>query len=248
MNFTLPHIDPKAIERGTVDLVAGLAPWLAPVPTAYMVAHAALNRLKWPLPVAVAGAAALEALGITTATVALTLYEYNQGRKAGQPEAPFKLAVALVGIYFVSAVTLSGLLEIFPALTTWAPAIFPVLTLAGVGALALRSDHDRRLQAIADEKAERKAERAAARAAKAETVKNRGEQTADLDRLKAGKQAALDARIDRMLDVYAAEPMATPSEAARQVGVSRQTIYSYLDQLEQAGKIRRNGHGVEILK
>lgn len=246
MNFTLP--DPKAIERTAVGFVAGLAPWLAPVPTAYMVANAALERLKWPLPVAIAGAVALEALGITTGTIALTLYEYNQGRKAGQPEAPFKLAAALVGVYFVSAVTLAALVDIFPELIKAAPALFPVLTMAGVGALALRSDHDRRLQAIADEKAERKADRQAARAAKAGSVKNQGEQTADLDRLKAGKQAALDARIGRMLDVYAGDPMSTPSEAARQVGVSRQTIYTYLDQLEQAGKIRRNGHGVEILK
>jgi len=30
--------------------------------------------------------------------------------------------------------------------------------------------------------------------------------------------------------------------------MSRQTVYSYLERLETEGRIRRNGHGVEIIK
>jgi DeoR/GlpR family transcriptional regulator of sugar metabolism len=38
------------------------------------------------------------------------------------------------------------------------------------------------------------------------------------------------------------------SDAARLLNVSRQTIYSYLEQLETAGKIRRTDQGVEVLE
>lgn len=37
------------------------------------------------------------------------------------------------------------------------------------------------------------------------------------------------------------------SDAARQMGISRQTLYSYIERLEQKGQLRRNGHGVEVL-
>jgi len=38
------------------------------------------------------------------------------------------------------------------------------------------------------------------------------------------------------------------TDAARTLKMSRQTIYTYLDRLEDDGRIRRNGHGVEVLE
>jgi len=50
------------------------------------------------------------------------------------------------------------------------------------------------------------------------------------------------------LDAFRDNPSLGISDAARALDVSRQTIYSYMDQLEHSGKIRRNGHGVEVLE
>ncbi|NVN93566.1 MAG: HTH domain-containing protein, partial [Desulfuromonadales bacterium] len=36
--------------------------------------------------------------------------------------------------------------------------------------------------------------------------------------------------------------------AAKKLNVSRTTVYNYLDQLEDKGRIRRNGNGIEVLE
>ena len=70
----------------------------------------------------------------------------------------------------------------------------------------------------------------------------------NLNRLQAGRKAKLDNRLARLLDTFRVNPTLGISDAARTLDVSRQTIYSYMDQLEHSGKIRRNGHGVEVLE
>jgi DeoR/GlpR family transcriptional regulator of sugar metabolism len=50
------------------------------------------------------------------------------------------------------------------------------------------------------------------------------------------------------LDIYHTNPSLGISDAARLLNVSRQTIYSYLEQLENAGKIRRTNQGIEVLE
>jgi DNA-binding GntR family transcriptional regulator len=48
---------------------------------------------------------------------------------------------------------------------------------------------------------------------------------------------------------YASNPDAGPTEVGRAIGVSRQTVYNYLAELEAAGRIARNdGKGVAVLK
>ncbi len=53
----------------------------------------------------------------------------------------------------------------------------------------------------------------------------------------AAKAAALDILIGHL----SSHPDATVTELARLVNRSRQTVYNYLDELEQAGKVHRNG-------
>jgi hypothetical protein len=155
------------IETRAVTIVSRLAPWLSPLPTAYLVARAAVNHLAWPLPMAVVGALIVETLGLATAVTALELYQYNRSKRQADPTAPFLLAVVLVVIYFASAIILTVLLDIAPLLAVYSQAIFPVLGLVGVLNLAVRSDHAARLAAIEQEKADRKAERAAQKAERA---------------------------------------------------------------------------------
>jgi hypothetical protein len=246
MNIT--RID--VIEGAAIDLAARIAPWAAPLPTAYLVGRATVNHLAWPVWVGVVAAAIVESLGLATTSTALELYQHNTGKRKTDPAAPFALAGLLVGVYFVVATGLTVLLDIAPGLATYAPAIFPGLSLVGVTVLALRFDHRRRLAAIEAEKAERKAERQTKRQTTnqgtAKTATKPGDLLTMLDMARAGQKAKLEARLDALVDACADNPNLTPTEAARLLGVSRQTIYSYVDTLRNAGRLHKNGAGWEV--
>ena len=87
----LRNID--SFENGAIDLVAKIAPWCAPVPTAYLVGRATVTHLEWPVPIGVLAAAVIESLGLVTCATALDLYQFNQNRRKNDPPAPFLLAV-----------------------------------------------------------------------------------------------------------------------------------------------------------
>jgi len=247
-------------ENGAIDLVAKVAPWFAPIPTAYLVGRATVNHLEWPVAIGVLAAGVIESLGLVTCATALDLYQFNQNRRKNDPPAPFWLAAFLIFLYFIVAVLLTVVLDTQPSWSVIAPAIFPFLSLAGVTVIALRKDYQKRLQRIADEKAERKAERqvnhefqrqdlnSLFEPSASNKLSNNGHLDMNLNRLQAGRKAKLDNRLDKLLDAFRDNPSMGISDAARVLNVSRQTIYSYIDQLEHSGKIRRNGHGVEVLE
>ncbi|MFM8321277.1 MAG: winged helix-turn-helix transcriptional regulator [Chloroflexota bacterium] len=244
----------RRIESALTDLAAGLVPWLAPIPSAYLVGRASIEYLAWPVPVAIVAAVIVEGLGLSSVATALELREYNATRRKTDPAAPFWLAAALAGAYLLTAITLVVLLDLVPSLAHVAPAIWPVLSLVGAVTLAVRADHRRRLASLATEAAERKAERKANRQGERQAAPPADRQIpsnnpitdTSLDKLQAGKKAAQAARLDTLLDLYLDNPDLTPSEAARRLGVSRQTIYTYLGELETAGRIHRNGR-TEVL-
>jgi hypothetical protein len=157
-------MDIAKIEANATNAVARVAPWLSPVPTAFLIGRATLVHLTWPLPVAVVAAVVVECLGLSTINTALELREYNASRKKSDPVAPFAVALVLAGVYFATAITLTVALDTLPLLARYAPAIFPILSLCGVTTLAMRADHRRRLDAIVGERAERKAARREAQA------------------------------------------------------------------------------------
>jgi len=247
-------------EKNVIDLVAKIAPWFAPIPTAYLVGRATVVHLEWPPAIGFLAAVVIESLGLVSCATALDLYQFNQNRRKNDPPAPFGLAVIMILIYFVVAVFLTIVLDIQPDWSLVAPAIFPVLSLVGVTEIALRKNYQDRIQKIANEKADRKAERQASssnkrqdlqgsgRASLSDMLSNNGQLDMNLTRLQAGRKAKLDSRLDRLLDTFRTNPNLGISDAARLLNVSRQTIYSYLEQLEQAGKIRRSGQGIEVLE
>ena len=149
----------EKLEHTITDLAARLGPLLGPAPTAWLVGRATSTHLGWPWPVAVVAALVIECLGLAATATALTLWNYNKDKRKSDPSAPVGLALALVGVYFVTATGLTVALDIAPALATYAPAIFPALSLTATGLLALRADHRRRLAAIEADKAERRAAR-----------------------------------------------------------------------------------------
>ena len=245
------------LEKNAIKIVAKLSPWLAPFPSAYFVARAAMVHLHLPLPVGVIVAAIIETLGLATVHTALWAYDWNAHKRKTDPSAPIGLTVALGSIYVVATLGLVVFLEVWPALAVYAPALFPALAVVGALNLAMISRQEQREAAVKLQKAERKAVRQAQRQASRQVthVELSGESSrtavlnASLDAARQTRKARRDTRLDALLTFYASNPDAGPTEAGRAIGVSRQTVYTYLAELEAAGRIvRSDGSGIEILE
>lgn len=109
--------------------------------------------------VALAGALALEILGISTVSTALMLRDYNASKLKTDPAAPIKLAYVLTGVYLVSAQLVVLFVEIVPSVVRWVSGLFPFISLTGGVVISLRADHRRRLTAVKQAADDRKAAR-----------------------------------------------------------------------------------------
>ncbi len=150
-----------------ISLIAIIAPFLALVPTAWLVYARTIRHLGWPWPVAVFAAVGLEALGLVISLTGLDAWTWNRAKRKSDPSAPVALPVALLVVYFVAAELLTVGLDIATGPVTVAKcsqAVFPILGLAGMVTLAARFDQARRVQEVAAGKAEKKAERLQKRA------------------------------------------------------------------------------------
>jgi hypothetical protein len=263
----------NSLEAKVTDFIAGLVPWLAPIPSAVLVANATLKHLGWSQPVAIVAGLIIEGLGLTSTSTALTLWDWNARRPTNEPKAPFWLAGLMVGVYLVSTIGLTVVLDMDVALVHIAPAVFPILALVGTINIALRQQHKNRLARISDaeqaariaahkaeterkseeerKRLERKADRDARRQASVnqsvQQLSNNGTVDVFVDRLQAGKAAKKATIIDAMLNVYRDNPHMGDTELGGRVGVTRQTVYNYRKELEAAGRVHVNGNGVEVL-
>lgn len=239
------------LEKGLVEIVAKTAPWLAPFPSAYFVARSGIAHLALPVLVAIIVAAIIETLGIATVHTALWHADWNTHKRKSDPTAPTVLAASLAGVYFVTTIGLTVLLEIAPSLSTFAPALFPALAIVGSVNLALISRQRQREEAVKEESEQRKAERqsrrkagAAAGHARASSIGlNTADFNASLDVARQARKSNVDARVGALLTFYLDNPDAGPTEAGVAIGVSRQTVYTYLDRLEREGRIARGANG-----
>lgn len=147
------------LENAVVEIASKIGPILAPAPTAFLVGRASIEHLNWPLPVGVIAALVIECLGLATTGLALDLWRYRKSKRKTDPPAPLALAISLIVVYFIVAIALTVALDINPELARFAPAIFPMLSLAGVSVLALRVDHRGKLAEIERGKTERRQKR-----------------------------------------------------------------------------------------
>ena len=150
----------SVFDGAAVAIVAKLAPWLAPLPTAWLVYDRTQQHLDWPWWVALIAGLTLEALGVAILATTLQLHSYNRGKRKSDPKAPLLLPGFLVFGYFVAAELLTVVLDIAPTWTApLAAAVFPVLSMAAFAILALRADHEQRLTDIEQNKADARATR-----------------------------------------------------------------------------------------
>lgn len=143
-----------AIEQEAVTLVARVAPWLAPVPTAWLVYDRTQAHLEWPWQVAAVAAVTLECLGLSASATALRARHFNLSVKyKSEAAARTWLATGLLAVYLAVAEFLTLALDVLslPAheikAAHLAPALFPFLSLAGVILLAERANLARRFAA-----------------------------------------------------------------------------------------------------
>ena len=72
--------------------------------------------------------------------------------------------------------------------------------------------------------------------------------TSRLDALNLSKQERKARLLDDLLDIYRDDPNAGATEISRQLDIGRSTVYHYLEELKAAGKVRKNGHGIEVVE
>jgi hypothetical protein len=99
------------------------------------------------------------------------------------------------------------------------------------------------------EKERQKAERRAVREAvnTESTTPETGRYPMPVEQARERRKLAKVEAMNAMLNVYRQNPDASLAEVGRAIGRSKGTVANYLKELEQAGRISRNGDGVVVL-
>lgn len=196
-------------ERLPLALVTMLGPWLTPIMPAYFVSVAIHVHLKAPPVVSVIAGVILEVVGIAGISIATRSYMWNKSKLKTDEEAPFPVAVAATGLYFITTMLLTVILEFAPSLAKVAPGLFVLM--AGSSGLILVLSYmqkDRERKAV-----EAKQERSkTSRARRDRGRDNAGTQGADF-----GALTGTDTR-DRAKSILAERPGISGSELGRLLG------------------------------
>lgn len=201
-------------------------------------------------------AVAVETVEIVITHIAVSLYNGWQERLI-QP-AKFWVMATMVPIAALTiSLTIANSGEAFEPLIRSLGIASPFLTVMVNMAVALSRDlkgavskREREEAEIRQEKAVQKERRHQEKLAKA-TVKNSSNSTVkddNLTQINASRDEQKKRQMDNLIGIYLDNPEAGVSQVARQVGLSRQTVYNYLGELESGGVIHRNGDGVRVLK
>ena len=223
-----------------VSIMGRLAVWLTPLPSAVLVSRSAgrVFDLGGPWPWVMAGV--IELIGLVTANLWLNAKEWNRTKNKTDPPANEFLAFTLMLSYFVATGLLLLAFEM-PRVTETGNLVgltvllFPLLSAVGIISLNERVLQHRR---------------AAQKLSKRRSVKvsSKVSKTTKLDTLQSARHAQKQSRLDALVHFYKASPAGTPTQAAHALGVSRQTIYTYISELEAAGRIGRNGDDVVVME
>jgi hypothetical protein len=142
MNNITEHL--HRFEDLAVDVLAVFGPWLAPIPSAYLVGKAAVDHLAWHMTIAIIAAIAVESIGVVSIVLSLRLYEWNETKNKTDPAAPLPLALFAAFFYFVVTIGLTVVLDVVPEWSRYAPAIFPLLAAVGAANIAMKNGQRRR--------------------------------------------------------------------------------------------------------
>ena len=209
---------------------------LAPVPTAYLIGVKVHEHLAWPTPVAVVTAIIVEGIGFGAVYLFTLFREYNQTKRKTDPAAPAHYAAWLVAAYVLSVLVLTIFLDVAPSAATYAPAIFPFLSLIGMAITALRNDHEARLRAIEEEKAEKKEAR----------LQSKKQETDPQPVPVASPQLSqpvpvapeLDGNRAEVLQLLTGNHALSQATIAQQLGITRQAVGKHIKFLKENGHLQ----------
>jgi hypothetical protein len=228
-----------ACEAILVSLIGRVAVWLTPLPSAVLVSRSAVRVFElgglWPWVMA----GVIELIGLVTSNLWLTAKEWNRGKNKTDPQANEFLAFGLMLSYFVTTGLLLLAFEIPRVIETGnivglTALLFPILSAVGIISLNERILQHRRLSEKVSKRQRVK-------------VSSKLSNNVNLDTLARARRAKKAARLNALVEFYHTNSNAGATEAAQALGVSRQTVYTYLAELEEVGRIERNGAGVQIL-
>ena len=216
---------------------------LAPLPTAYLIGVKVQEHLKWPAPIAVTTAIIVEGIGFGAVYLFILFREYNQTKRKTDPAAPVTYALALVVAYVVAVLVLTIVLDVFSQAATYAPAIFPFLSLIGMAITALRNDHEARLRAVEEDKAEKKEARLQAK--KQETLPQPvpvalplSPQPEQLPQKTSAVAPSLTGNRAEILRLLTGNHALSQETVAAQLGITRQAVGKHIKFLKENGHLQ----------
>ena len=215
----------KIRENDVVSIIARLSPWLAPIPSAFFVTRSCIIHLNIPIAIGIIIGLIIESLGITSINTWMRLQEWNITKRKSDPSAPSNISLLLVIGYFSSVILLTIVLEIYPALAIYSPALFPLLAVIGAVNLNLISFQNYRETTVRIERDERRNIRS-----------GKNIVVSSLDIANAAKEEKQKSFLQQVTDELNSGNT-SPSSLAKKFGKSRTTIYSYIS------KIQNNGGG-----
>lgn len=188
-----------AFEAVVVAIVGRVATWMAPAPSAILIAVAAGKEFGLGEVWSAIIAFSIEFVGMATTNLWLTAREWNATKRKSDPEANERLAIVLVAAYLI--VSESMLLS----LENWVAALFPLMSAVAMIALGERTLQHKRAEDVRKEKEQRRKSRESSRKPpkKREKVRKYG----------AKKEAALD--------LLAEHPDISSEDLAERIGSSR---------------------------
>ena len=213
------------LEKSAVDIMAVFAPWLGPIPSAYLVGTAVSEHLGWHPIISWIAAAAVELIGVVSVVLALRLYEWNQTKNKTDPAAPFGLALAVVSVYFIVTIGLTVLLDVVPELARYAPAVFPLLAAVGAVNIALKNGQQRREVAKDSKRQPRQRNQTQPQPRITPQPNSQPNQVAPPE---VGQLSGTKLQVYQL---YKSNPAATQQDIAEQLGISRQAVSKHAKSL-----------------
>jgi hypothetical protein len=234
------------MKKTFVSIVANLSPYLAPVPSAYLVARSSIQHLELPLIIGIITGVVIESLGLSSVHTWLLLTNWNSHSRKSDPKAPALYAFILVLLYLVVTIGLTIVLEIVPKMSLYAPAIFPCLALIGaVNIMLIEQQYQREFEVNRVQ-----IERINQRKMNTKNVLEKPKESSSLPNLVYSLDIANEARklkkektLNKIVELLQLTPNISVTELTRITGVkSRTTVYSYLSELQKSGKFKQ-GYG-----
>jgi hypothetical protein len=234
-----------------VKNIASFTPWISPIPSAYFVGISVYTHLQVPIIIAVVISIIIEFIGITSVYIYLWLMEWNLHKRKTDPSAPSAISLFFCGVYLLTTIALSVLLDIYPDNARFAIGIFPILGLIGAFNVSLISFQMRREEMAKFDRESARLNRQQNGQIFSNTEQYFPKLNAPsfqplLDIANASRQQKRILNKQRIIEILQRKPTSGVTEISKVIGHSRTVVYTYLNELINEGKVQRSDNGFTI--